>query len=261
MSTTNDELCSLLKELAAFPHETEWVEFKHNNADPQEIGEQISALSNSAALHATEAGYIAWGIEDITHAILGTSFKPKQAKKGNEELENWLARLLSPSIDFQIFEFEYGGKPVVLFKIQPAFHRPIRFSGTEFIRSGRYTKKLADFPEKERALWRVFSQTFFEDGIAKEAVSADHVLELIDYPAYFDATKQRLPENRAGIFDRLEREKFVIRKGDDRFVVTNCGAVLFARNLQQFEHSLGKRYASSSTRERTALKQSVSRRR
>lgn len=28
----------------------EWLEFKHNNAEAEEIGEYISALSNSAAL-------------------------------------------------------------------------------------------------------------------------------------------------------------------------------------------------------------------
>ena len=41
---------NLVRELISLPRETEWVEFKHNNDDPQTIGEYISALSNSAAL-------------------------------------------------------------------------------------------------------------------------------------------------------------------------------------------------------------------
>lgn len=40
-----------LKELLALPHETAWVEFKGNIVNPEEIGEYISALSNSAGLH------------------------------------------------------------------------------------------------------------------------------------------------------------------------------------------------------------------
>ncbi|MDD3888838.1 MAG: hypothetical protein PHT79_09365 [Syntrophomonadaceae bacterium] len=40
------ELERLLDELRALPHETEWVEFKQDRYDPQEIGEYISALSN-----------------------------------------------------------------------------------------------------------------------------------------------------------------------------------------------------------------------
>ena len=43
-------LASLVRELSKLPDETEWVEFKQNNADPQEIGEYLSALANSAAL-------------------------------------------------------------------------------------------------------------------------------------------------------------------------------------------------------------------
>ena len=42
-------LVGLLHELRQLPKETEWVEFKCNNANPEEIGEYISALANSAA--------------------------------------------------------------------------------------------------------------------------------------------------------------------------------------------------------------------
>ncbi len=39
------EIERLINELTTLPKETEWVEFKVNNANPQEIGEYISALS------------------------------------------------------------------------------------------------------------------------------------------------------------------------------------------------------------------------
>ena len=47
---SQDGLIQLLKTLIALPKECEWVEFKHNNANPEEIGEYLSALSNSAYL-------------------------------------------------------------------------------------------------------------------------------------------------------------------------------------------------------------------
>lgn len=51
MATRSIEyLQSLVRELAKLPDETEWIEFKCNNKQPQMIGEYISALSNSAAL-------------------------------------------------------------------------------------------------------------------------------------------------------------------------------------------------------------------
>ena len=49
---------NLVKELCSLPNETEWVEFKENNCDPEKIGEYISALSNSAALHHEPHGYL-----------------------------------------------------------------------------------------------------------------------------------------------------------------------------------------------------------
>ena len=45
----HDYLVGFLRELCKLPQETEWVEFKENDADPQDIGEYISALANSAA--------------------------------------------------------------------------------------------------------------------------------------------------------------------------------------------------------------------
>ena len=52
-------LQGLVKELRLLPSETEWVEFKVN---PEEVGEYISALSNSASLLGKANGYIIWGI-------------------------------------------------------------------------------------------------------------------------------------------------------------------------------------------------------
>jgi ATP-dependent DNA helicase RecG len=156
---TLPELQARLDELLRLPAETEWVEFKHSNDNPQEIGEYLSALSNGAALHGKRTAYLVWGIEDGTHAVLGTTFRPKQAKKGNEDLESWLLRQLSPRIDFTIHEFERNGKPVVLFAVQAANSTPVRFSGEAFIRVGSYKKKLKDFPEKERRLWQILSES------------------------------------------------------------------------------------------------------
>lgn len=48
---SSEDLTQLLLRLASLPYETEWVEFKRDNADPVEIGEYLSALSNSAAPH------------------------------------------------------------------------------------------------------------------------------------------------------------------------------------------------------------------
>ncbi len=75
----------LLKDLQALPKECEWVEFKVNNSKPEDIGEYISALSNSACYHKKDYGFLVFGIENETHRFLGTNFKPTQEKIGNQE--------------------------------------------------------------------------------------------------------------------------------------------------------------------------------
>ena len=153
------QLQAKLTELLALPQETEWAEFKHNYSDPQMIGEYLSAISNSAALESQSFGYIVWGIEDGTHNIVGTSFKPRQQKgQGNEDLEPWLNKLLAPRINFRIFEFHAPeGHPMVMFEVQAANTSPVGFSSRRFVRVGSHKKPLSEHPEKERMLWEIVS--------------------------------------------------------------------------------------------------------
>ena len=209
---TPDYLAGLVTELRKLSTETPWLEFKKDNDDPLEIGEYISALSNAAALHGKANAYVVWGIEDGTHEVLGTNFKPRQAKKGGEELENWLLRLLDPRLHFRFFELSYEGKPVVLLEIPRASGKPVQFQGVEHIRVGTYRQKLKDHPQIERELWRVFNAVPFEDMIAMERVEGPQVLALLDYPSYFDMLKQELPSDRDGILARL---------ADDRMIAPN----------------------------------------
>jgi ATP-dependent DNA helicase RecG len=227
-------LVSLVRELCRLPQETGWLEFKVNDAGPDEIGEYISALSNSAALAGKAFAYLVWGVADGDHAIVGTTFDPHSAKVGNEELENWLLRLLSPKINFHFYEVIVDGKPVVLLEIERAFRHPVQFRGQEFIRVGSYKKKLKDFPEKERDLWRIFDRMSFEEGIATERIAEDRVLALLDYPSYFDLLQRPLPENRGGILEALSADGLIRPDDAGGWSITNLGAILFAKRLEDF---------------------------
>ena len=240
ISRDSDELLGILNELRNLPAETEWVEFKHNNADPDEIGEYLSALANAAALTGKVQAWIAWGVNDDTHDIIGTDFNPVTGRVGNEELESWLLRLLSPKINFRFYTLQANEKPVVLLEIGAAFRHPVQFKGAEYIRIGSYKKKLKDFPEKERELWRVFDRIPFEKEIAAEQVAAEDVLRLLDYPAYFDLLALPLPEGRDGILSALVADDMIVKGHNGRWNITNVGAVLFAKRLADF-HSLKRK--------------------
>jgi ATP-dependent DNA helicase RecG len=227
-------LGGLLSELVKLPTETQWVEFKVDNSDPQETGEYLSALSNGAALLGKANAYLVWGIRDDTHEVVGTTFRPSTAKKGGEDLESWLLRGLTPRLHFRFHEITHVGKPVVVLEIPRAPARPVQFQGIEFIRVGSYKQKLKDHPQIERELWRVFDATPFENLPAAEHVDGPTVLTLLDYPRYFDLLAQPLPSDRDAILARLAEDRMIVPDQAGHWDVTNLGAILFAKNLDAF---------------------------
>lgn len=227
------QLDRLLTGLCDLQGEREWVEFKENNEAPDMIGETISALSNGARLRNEPFAYFVWGVRDRSHEVVGTSFVPAAARKGNEELEPWLVRMLTPRLDLRFHTLDRNGKRVVMLEIPAALHTPVQFSGTEYIRIGSQNRPLKQYPEKERELWQVLNASRFEQGIAVSGIDADEVLRLLEYPRYFEMTGQPLPANKEGILAKLAADNLV-KTGLHGWSITNLGAILFAKNLSEF---------------------------
>ncbi len=227
-------MTNILKQLISLPAETEWLEFKVDNSNPEMIGEKISALSNSATLRNKSIGYLVFGIEDKTHEIVGTSFNPLMSKKGNEELEHWITQRLNPKIDFRINVFEYNEKQVVIFEIPANVGEPVKFKNVAYIRIGSITRKLIDFPEKERKIWNKTSNYNYEDDYAAKRLNQDEVLDLLNFTSYFELIGQKMPFNPKAIIAKFIQEEF-IEQENDKFHIKNLGAILFAKNLENFE--------------------------
>jgi predicted HTH transcriptional regulator len=227
------ELKTIIADIQASPKESEWVEVKVNNYKPELIGEYISALANGAAYMGQSKAYLAFGIDDSTHALVGTTYKPKEDKIGNQEIENWIATQLSPRIDFYIQEITINEKRIVVFIIDSAGNTPVKFKGTAWIRVGTYKKPLSEHPERERKIWQNTKNSSFENKIALSGINADAVLNVIDYPSVFRLLNIPLPENKIGILEKLAEEK-IIHKRAASYDVTNLGAILFASELKHF---------------------------
>ena len=224
----------LVVQLCSLPHETEWVEFKENFTHNDEIGEYISALSNGAALNHRPYAYLIWGVEDQTHNIVGTNFNHAKLKQGNEPLENWLLRMLRPQIEFRFHELDLQRRRIVVLEITAASYLPVAFNNTEFIRVGSVKKELRYHPEKERALWRIFEHTNFEEIIASERVSDEVVIRTLNCPAYFELLDSPFPEGTLAILDALRKDGLIIPCDAGGWYITNLGGILLARNLDDF---------------------------
>lgn len=171
------ELIALLDRLRAEPREAEWLEFKANHFEPQQLGEYISALANSACLLCKPRAYLVFGIADASHAVVGTSFDAAvvsvkgKSGNGNQLLPLWLSLGLHPNTGYEIYPFDYQGKRVVLIEIHPAFDRPVEFYGKAFIRDGTSKTELAKYPDKQRQIWS--RRTDWSFGICEGATLAD----------------------------------------------------------------------------------------
>ena len=180
---TIEEQEFLLKELIALARqrrsagETEWLEFKTNIGEShcsityEGVGNYISGLSNSACLKYKSHGYLVLGVEDGTWNVVGTNLRMSSAKYGNQDYELWLRRNCSPIIPFDIEEFEYEGKHVVIFEIQAAAGEPVNFKGIAYVRVQSNLTKLKDFPDFIRQIYN--SQKDWSAEIVKDATLDD----------------------------------------------------------------------------------------
>lgn len=216
------------------PKECEWAEFKLNYHSKEEIGENISALSNGACLQHQPYGYLLFGVDDKSIEVKGTTFHPKMFKVGTEELENWLLQRLSPRVDVELIEDEYHGKSIALFKIPAANGQPTAFINIDYVKVGSITRKLKDFPEKEKKIWMNGNQTPFEDRTAMQVNSIDDVISLLDTQCYFDYLKLPYPQTQEGVIQKFISEKFV-KQTITGYDITNLGAILFAKDISLFD--------------------------
>ena len=229
-----ENLDRLVNELRTYPNETPWLEFKHNNYDPDMIGEDISALANSAALYEKSCAYMLWGIDNTTHEIVGTNYNLQTLTKGKQELENWLRSLLSPNADFEFHTVKMNHMDVGVLIIYRAANQSVMFKKVDYIRVGSYTKKLNEYPALQSQLWDKIRNSKFEDRYAKQDLELPDALKLIDYTAYFDIKAVPQPTDAEGIIHYMLEEEVVAKQDNGLYAITNLGAILFAKKLTDF---------------------------
>ena len=224
----------LVNELRKLSNETPWLEFKHNNYDPEMIGRDISALANGAALHEKSCAYMLWGIHDKTHEVVGTEYDLQTLKKGNQELENWLQSMLSNNTEFTFQSGKVNNKNVGVLIIYKAANQTVMFQKTDYIRIGSYTKKLSDHPAVQAQLWDKIRNSKFEERYAKQDLELEIALRMIDYSTYFDISGIPQPADMEAVAHYMLEEEIIVHQDNGLYAITNLGAILFAKRLADF---------------------------
>lgn len=134
---SNTEILSILDMLLPMS-EDEIVEFKkvENSFSNNDLGEYFSALSNEANLKHAKHAWLVFGVDNKTHHIVGSQYKPTKAAL--DEMKKKIADQTTNRITFdEIYTVEKNGKRVVLFQIPPAPQGvPVAYKGHYYGRDG-----------------------------------------------------------------------------------------------------------------------------
>jgi ATP-dependent DNA helicase RecG len=169
--------------------------------------------------------------------ILGVTDKPPREVVGTTAINN-LQGMQKKILDTLHFEVKIEeikhpqGRVVVC-------HIPGRPIGTPWHHSGRYLMRSG---EELRSMSPDRLREIFSEGKpdwlmqpAREDCTAPDVIRILDTQIYFDLQKNPYPTNQAAVITRLESERF-IREDFGGYAITNLGAVLFAKRLDEFEN-------------------------
>lgn len=214
--------------------ENPFVEFKQNNADPDEMGEYISALSNMALLYGVPFGYLIWGVDDKTKSIVGTTLSFKTWKKGGQEILAYWKSLLTPTIVLENYELLIENKKVLALRIPAATHFQTTFKKQAYCRIESSKKNLKEFPSLEKQLWQKLEETSPERRIVETELQTVDVKNYLDFPSYYNKLNLPTPQSEKEWVSSFLREGFINKKDGDMYAISAYGALLFGKNITQF---------------------------
>jgi len=212
----------LLEEWLVKPSEDEHLEFKeaNNRFDFEKLVEYCVALAN----------------EGGGHMVMGVSDKPPRKVVGTAAFdvpERTVGGIFDRlQIKVAATEIDHADGRVLVFSIPSrAKGRPIQYKGRYLMRAGEDL-----VPMTPEVLQSIFAEVEdeFEARIALIDVSAEDVVRLLDTQSYFDLIEMPYPADRSGVIERFLREKLLVRV-NDLYSITNLGALLFAKDLDDFD--------------------------
>jgi len=219
----------LERSIRPFPQELNEIDWKLDlSPNTERLAQHLSAFSNY-----DRGGFLAFGIDD--GKIIGVD--NEQCTKIVNTLGNIARQNIVPPITIDHAIVVYQGKNILFIKISEAKDRPIHLrSGSvydSYIRSAGQTRKME---KSEVAGLIAKSQGLrFEDEISEAGLSAEAVLKKIEFTSYFDLVERVLPSGNEAIIDVLCADKLV-RKNGELYDITNLGAILLAKDIEEFDN-------------------------
>lgn len=235
MKFTKDRLIDIIDDCLKQPDETDWIEFKENNADYNTLGKRLCWLSNTACLSGKDFWFLIYWIEDWTLALKWTKFIPEKKKEWWQPFLFKLSKdILPDNIEITVETVDYKWFNLVIFIIPSANDRPTTFKKISYIRVWTANPPLSEYTEKERKIWNNIYNKNFEKQVALSWLLEDDIFEYLNTEKFLELLGINKTDNKSEILKYLLQNK-IIKKSLSRFDITNLWAVLFATNLSIFD--------------------------
>ena len=99
-----------------------------------------------------------------------------------------------------------NNKKVVVLIIYKATNQTATFKKVDYIRVGSYTAKLNEYPQMQAQLWDKLRNSRFEEQYAKQDLTDEEAVRLLDFSIYFDIKKEPTPTNISGLVHYMLEE-------------------------------------------------------
>jgi ATP-dependent DNA helicase RecG len=168
--------------------------------------------------------------------ILGVTDKRPRRVVGSQafqNLEEVKARLLAKlQIRVEVEAVAHPQGRVLVFHVPSRpMADPLHLDGQYLMRAGE--ELVAMTPDKLRGIFAEGKPDFLSEA-AGAGLSADDVVRLLDTQGYFDLIKLPYPAERGAVLERFTSEG-LIRQREGLYEITNLGALLFAKDLDEFD--------------------------
>lgn len=226
---------ALLKDsLEPVPSELNEIDWKSGLSDKSDrLAQHISAFANHLY-----GGMLVYGVNDD-----GTLFS-----LGKEQVDDIVKKLgniahnnLSNHIQIEHAVQEYNGKNLLFIFVPEEQGKPVHLRGKDiyasYYRSGGQTLKMS--AKQVQMLIAKSMGISFEENTARDNLTQEQVLSLLDYQALYRILDKNVPKSTDTILSKLTDMGYCYEK-NGCWGITNLGAILFARTLASFPSLSGR---------------------
>jgi len=202
--------------------ESENIEFKKSLQLKDEIGETVSAFSNS------RGGKIIVGVDDKNKEVIGVEI----GENTIENLANYIKRYTDSPVFPSIMVESTGGKEVIVVEVKEADEKPVLFKGRPYKRVGKSSHKAS--AGEVRKLVVESKKIYWDEQVCEDAALEDIDEEKVRWFLNERKIKRNVPKPEDMELKELLINIGAARRVDNEVKPTNAGILFFGKAPHKF---------------------------